>query len=207
MRQSVEETQQKAIGFHENSLKISQIISKIEEISRQTQLLSLNASLEAARAGEAGRGFAVVAASIRELALVTSESASEIKEVLSEIQEQTETILARTSANREESGVLIEIGHETQGKFQSLTDAIHAINGHVQEIAASLSEQSRSALTAEQSIRIIDDAVRANDFDVMMMTDTVSGQSHSTSEIQTILQQIVQMTEQLNQKTDRFAVE
>lgn len=207
MQQSIEETQQKAIGFHENSLKISQIISKIEEIARQTQLLSLNASLEAARAGEAGRGFAVVAASIRELALVTSESASEIKEVLGEIQEQTETILTRTSVNRKESDVLIEIGHETQGKFQSLTDAIQAMNGNVRVITASLSEQSRSIESAGQSIRDIDDAVRANEFDVMTMSDTVSDQSQSTSEIQTILQQIVQMTEQLNRKTDRFAIE
>lgn len=126
---------------------ISKIVATINEISNQTNLLSLNASIESARAGEAGKGFSVVASEIRKLAEQTKISNLEIKKIIEEIQIMANNILVKTYEGKENS--------------QKLTDSNVARISNIEEINISMSEvvagiEQMSSAMQEQSASIIE---------------------------------------------------
>ena len=118
-------------NLEENSRSIENIVNAINEISEQTNLLSLNASIEAARAGDSGRGFAVVAGEIRNLATKSMESANQIQEIINSIQSQTNET-AKTTKKAEQIVLTQE---------QALQDTINvfgSINNLVEDLVLEL---------------------------------------------------------------------
>ena len=115
----------------EKSLAVSEIIGTINDVAEQTNLLSLNASIEAARAGAAGRGFAVVAEEIRKLAVKSRNAADQIGDIIDEIVEQTEKTVSTT---KEAENIV-----ESQGvSLQNTVDVFYNINAHVENLTANL---------------------------------------------------------------------
>ena len=142
----------------EASGSIAKIIGAINDIADQTSLLSLNASIEAARAGDAGRGFAVVADSIRKLAEQSLNSVSEIKDIVNKIQKQTvDTVEVAKQAEL--------IVSSQEDALKNTIDVFHDIDNHVSGLADNLSKISegindmdvakRDTLSAIESISAV----------------------------------------------------
>ncbi|KHO63690.1 MULTISPECIES: PAS domain-containing methyl-accepting chemotaxis protein [Pseudomonas] len=153
----IEQTAERVLGLQAHSSRITSVIEVIATIAEQTNLLALNAAIEAARAGEAGRGFAVVADEVRNLAIRTQDSTRQIRDILGALQEQIETAATAmhdSQAQAERS--------ETQAALasQALLDVherVTAITEMSAQIARAVEEQSAACGVIFQSMEAIRD--------------------------------------------------
>lgn len=175
--------------------KVQEIVSVIEEISGQTNLLSLNASIEAARAGDAGRGFAVVAEEIRVLSDNTSEQLENIKQIISELISEcsecvkaSENIVEDNAAQKEEiSYVLTEFGTldeqigltaDKAEEIKKLVETMVELNGNITQSSGGLTDVSSANAAATEEMTANIEELNA----MMHGVADMAGQMHDQSE-------------------------
>ncbi|QEL64350.1 methyl-accepting chemotaxis protein [Oryzomicrobium terrae] len=159
---SVEQSAQVVQALGERSEAISGIVRTIREIADQTNLLALNAAIEAARAGEAGRGFAVVADEVRKLAERTSLATGEITGMIGAIQSETRSAIASIGAGTEQATQGAALARQAAESLARINAGARETQDKVRSIAATIDEQSRSGLEIAAHVSEIMSMVEGN---------------------------------------------
>ncbi|MDJ0880577.1 MAG: methyl-accepting chemotaxis protein [Gammaproteobacteria bacterium] len=152
---NVKKTAQAVQTVESNSIEIGSVLDVIRGIAEQTNLLALNAAIEAARAGEQGRGFAVVADEVRSLASRTQESTEEIQAMIERLQEGTRLTVADMEAGSQKAESTVELAEKAGEALQQITQAVSHISTANFEIASAAEEQGAVAAEVDGNVAVI----------------------------------------------------
>lgn len=152
MSSQLSETSAVVTELEEHSKGIGTVLDVIQSIAEQTNLLALNAAIEAARAGEQGRGFAVVADEVRALAQRTHESTTEIQSIINLLQQGTSKAVHSMHQGVDSAGSCVELANQAGDALRNIKDSVAHITDMTHHIASAVEEQSSVSNEVNRSV-------------------------------------------------------
>ena len=176
----------------DESSQVGRVLDVIRSIAEQTNLLALNAAIEAARAGEQGRGFAVVADEVRLLAQRTQQSTDEVQKMIESLQHNSQAAVQVIGASSTNTQATVEQAHQAHQSLSSISTALHLLN----ELNASI-----ASATLEQSY--VTEEINQNITQVASLSQSSNEAAH---QLTTSSQQLNQLAAELNHQLGQFKV-
>lgn len=189
LAEDTQQTSAAVIQLAEDSSKISTVLDVIKEIAEQINLLALNASIEAARAGDHGRGFSVVADEVRSLAARTQSSAAEIEEMIGGLQQQTQHVSGMMQQGADLSHECASRASDSLSALQNITQDAHEIVDMTAQAASAVEEQTAVAGVINQNAIRIQEIVTSASDQVQQNTVASSEVSHQADRLQNLVGQ------------------
>ncbi|MGN4425420.1 methyl-accepting chemotaxis protein [Bacillus cereus group sp. MYBK30-1] len=186
---------------------IDTAVQSISNIAEQTNLLALNASIEAARAGEQGKGFAVVADEVRKLAEQSKTAATDINQLLHQIQNDTETASSMMSQGRSEAFEGINVIREAGSSFTTIVDQVNKVSTQIQDISATAEEMAASAEEMNASLNNIASISNEVSSETAATAQSAEQKVVVMNEMTLTAKQMKQTVEELDQLVSHFKTE
>ncbi|MCM2271275.1 MAG: methyl-accepting chemotaxis protein [candidate division Zixibacteria bacterium] len=185
----VRESAQTISKLAQSSQQIGQIVNVINDIADQTNLLALNAAIEAARAGEQGRGFAVVADEVRKLAERTGKATGEIVQMVRAIQDETVEAVEAVKLGIQDVDRGRELANRAGDNLQEIVHVTHQVMGMIQQVALAAKEQSSAAEEISRNINQISTVTRETALGAEQSSAAASQLNHQAETLRKMVEQ------------------
>lgn len=193
-------------SLNNHSQMIEQIVIVIAQIAKQTNLLSLNAGIEAARAGEHGKGFSVVAKEISKLAEEASSSASQISQLIDNIQSEIHTVVDKTEAGSQEVQQSIAAVHTAEQSFSLIREYVEEVTQNIQSVSDASSTLSKGTQQVIESVHQMSDITNTSVGNIESVSAATEQQLATMEEIAASSAVLSDVAQELKVMVEKFKI-